>query len=185
MRHTHWTGFSSGLCALLLWLGLQTIAAAQTQPPAASPRPPATLTELEGWAQDAAPAIALSQAELALATQREHSAHASQGARLFGGASLASAREAVTDTLSRDYQRAQVQVGVRWPLLGSREAQLRALGTAGLAPAIVEGASGRAHGVVDVLFGAGRHAVEYVFGGRVDDLQVAAQVRADPLAVDV
>ena len=139
MRHTHWTGFSSGLCALLLWLGLQAIAAAQTQPSAASPRPPpATLAELESWAQDAAPAIALSQAELALATQREHSAHASQGARLFGGASLASAREAVTDTLSRDYQRAQVQAGVRWPLLGSREAQLRALGTAGLATGLAQ-----------------------------------------------
>jgi hypothetical protein len=34
---------------------------------------------------------------------------------------------------------------------------LRALGAGGLAPAIVEGAPGGAHGMVDVLFGAGRH----------------------------
>ena len=79
-----------------------------------------------------APAVRLAQAELELAMQRTGAVRAGQGARLFGGASLGGAREAVTDTLSRDYQRAQLQLGVRWPLLGSREAQLRNISAAEL-----------------------------------------------------
>lgn len=132
MQRTHQTRFF--VLLLLWWLGLQTTVAAQTQPPAA----PATLAQLEGWVQGASPAVELSQAELVLAHERQRTAHASQGAQLFGSASLADAREAVTDTLSRDYQRAQVQLGVRWPLLGSREAQLRATGAAGLATGLAQ-----------------------------------------------
>ncbi len=148
MQRRRWVNFCLLLGALALWSGLQaaagTATAQQTQTPThgqptAAPAlpmlPAATLAELESWVQDAAPTIALSQAELALATQRERVASASQGARVFGNASLTNAREAVTDTLSRDYQRTQVQVGVRWPLLGSREAQLRALGATGIATA--------------------------------------------------
>ena len=136
MQHTHRTHFFLWLCALALWLGLPTTATAQTQPPAAPS--PMSLAELEGWVRGASPAVDLSQTELVLAQERERTAHASQGAQMFGGASLASAREAVTDTLSRDYQRAQVQLGVRWPLLGSREAQLRATGAAGLATGLAQ-----------------------------------------------
>ncbi len=86
---------------------------------------PASLTQLENWARAFAPTVRLAQAEVAIAEQRGLAAQARQGAQLFGGAGLSSAREAVTDTLGRDYQRAQVQMGVRWPLLGSRAAQLR------------------------------------------------------------
>jgi outer membrane protein TolC len=85
------------------------------------------LSELEAWAQSEAPAVRLAQAEKDAAAHRTDNVRASQGARLFGGASLGNAREAVTDTTSRSYQRAQAQVGVRWPLLGSREAQLRSV----------------------------------------------------------
>lgn len=86
---------------------------------------PATLAELEGWAEVQAPAVRLAQAEADVAAQRTGAARAGQGARVFGGASLGGVRESVTDTTSRDYQRGQAQVGVRWPLLGSREAQQR------------------------------------------------------------
>jgi outer membrane protein TolC len=74
--------------------------------------------------------VRVALAEKDLAAHRTEAAKASQGGRLFGGANLGNAREAVTDTTSRSYQRAQMQVGVRWPLLGSREAQLRSVSEA-------------------------------------------------------
>lgn len=86
---------------------------------------PAPLTQLENWARAFAPTVRLAQAEVAIAEQRSVAAQARQGAQLFGGAGLSNAREAVTDTLSREYQRAQVLMGVRWPLLGSRAVQQR------------------------------------------------------------
>ena len=84
-----------------------------------------SLSELEAWAKSAAPAVRLAQAERDVSTHRNSAAAASQGARLFGGTGVSAAREAVTDTLSRDYQRFNVQLGVRWPLLGSRDVQQR------------------------------------------------------------
>ncbi|MNR06405.1 hypothetical protein D3C85_1224750 [compost metagenome] len=69
--------------------------------------------------------------------------------------------------------------------IGQRLQPLPALGAAGLAPAIVEGTPGRTHGMVDILFSACRHAVEDLLGGRINHVQIAAQVRADPFAVDV
>jgi hypothetical protein len=59
--------------------------------------------------------------------------------------------------------------GCAFQFVGQGLQPLRALGP-GLAPAIVEGATGGAHGVVDVFFGAGRD-LEYLFGGRVDHLR--------------
>ena len=87
----------------------------------------AQLADLETWAQTSAPSVRLAQAEKDVAAHRADAARARQGGRLFGGATVGNAREAVTDTVSRSYQRAQLQAGVRWPLLGSREAQLRAV----------------------------------------------------------
>ncbi|PIF29015.1 outer membrane protein TolC [Acidovorax sp. 56] len=98
------------------WLGLQASTAWANAVP---------LSDLETWAQSAAPAVRVALAEKDLAAHRTEAAKAGQGGRLFGGANLGTAREAVTDTTSRSYQRAQMQLGVRWPLLGSREAQLR------------------------------------------------------------
>ncbi|MNI67909.1 hypothetical protein D3C73_1235670 [compost metagenome] len=69
--------------------------------------------------------------------------------------------------------------------VGQRLQPLRAFSAGGLAPAIVEGSPGGAHGVIDVFFGACCYAMKRLAGGRVDDVQVTAQVRADPLAVDV
>lgn len=114
-------------CALPLWLALQgpSAFAAPAQPPALAAG--ASLAELEHEALAAAPAIRLAEAEQDLATQRTRAVQAGQGARLFGGTGISAAREAVTDTLRRDYQRLNVQLGVRWPLLGSRDAQLRSV----------------------------------------------------------
>ena len=86
---------------------------------------PVSLAELENRARAYAPSARLAQAEVAVAEQRSAATQARQGARLFGGADLGQAREPVTDTLSRDYRRIQGQVGVRWPLLGSRATQER------------------------------------------------------------
>lgn len=91
---------------------------------------PASLAQLEDRARAFAPSARLAQAEVAVAEQRSAVSQARQGAQLFGGVGLDNAREAVTDTLSRDYQRSQVQLGVRWPLLGSRAAQQRQAGDA-------------------------------------------------------
>ena len=85
------------------------------------------LEDLEAWAQTSAPTVRLAQAEKDVATHQAEAARTRQGPRIFGGATLGNAREAVTDTVSRSYQRAQLQAGIRWPLLGSREAQLRAV----------------------------------------------------------
>lgn len=109
-------------CAWSLWLALGTTAMAS---PAPAGPVGASLAELENGALTAAPTVKLAQAEQDLATHRTGAVRASQGGRLFGGTGIGSAREAVTDTLSRDYQRFNVQLGVRWPLLGSRDAQLR------------------------------------------------------------
>ena len=123
-----------GDLALLLWLALLcsgAMASATTDLPNAG----TSLAELENLALVAAPSVQLAQAEQDVAAHRNSTARASQGARIFGGTGISTAREAVTDTLSRDYQRFNVQLGVRWPLLGSRDAQLRSVREAELAVA--------------------------------------------------
>ena len=57
----------------------------------------------ENWALTAAPTVLLAHAEQDVAAHRNGTAQASQGARLFGGTGISTAREAVTDTLRRDY----------------------------------------------------------------------------------
>ena len=84
-----------------------------------------SLSQLENWARSFAPAVELARAEVAVAEQRSKLYQAREGARLFGGAGLVNAREAVTDTLSRDYPRPQAELGVRLPILGSRASQQR------------------------------------------------------------
>ena len=121
-------------CALPVWLALMgsgAVASAMVDTPPVG----ASLAELENWALTAAPTVLLAQAEQDVAAHRNGTAQASQGARLFGGTGISTAREAVTDTLRRDYQRFNIQLGVRWPLLGSRNAQLRSLYEAELAVA--------------------------------------------------
>ncbi|WP_236748737.1 TolC family protein [Acidovorax carolinensis] len=118
----------------LAWpLYLVLLGAGAMASPSLAPAPGASLEELEQWALTAAPTVRLAQAEQDLAMHRTGAAGASQGARLFGGTGLSTAREAVNDSLSRDYQRFNVQLGVRWPLLGSRDAQLRSVREAELA----------------------------------------------------
>lgn len=120
-------------CALPLWLALWGTGAVASPAPAVLPGAGASLVELENGALTAAPTVRLAQAEQDLAAHRSGAARANQGARLFGGTGIGAAREAVTDTFSRDYQRFNVQLGVRWPLLGSRDAQLRSAREAELA----------------------------------------------------
>ena len=121
-------------CALPVWLALMG-SGAVASPMVDTPPVGASLAELENWALTAAPTVLLAQAEQDVAAHRNGTAQASQGARLFGGTGISTAREAVTDTLRRDYQRLNIQLGVRWPLLGSRNAQLRSLYEAELAVA--------------------------------------------------
>ncbi len=94
-------------------------AAAQAQP--ATP----TLAELQQLAAQHAPSTQLAEQDARIAELQADATRARHGARLVAGGSMASAREAVTETLARDYQRSSLQLGVRWPLLGSREAQQR------------------------------------------------------------
>ncbi|MFZ5487808.1 MAG: TolC family protein [Pseudomonadota bacterium] len=84
-----------------------------------------SLAQLEDWARSFAPVVELARAEVAVAQQRSMAYQAREGARVFGGAGVVNAREAVTDTLSRDYTRPQAELGVRWPILGSRASQQR------------------------------------------------------------
>ena len=107
-----------GDLALLLWLALLcsgAMASATTDLPNAG----TSLAELENLALVAAPSVQLAQAEQDVAAHRNSTARASQGARVFGGTGISTAREAVTDTLSRDYQRFNVQL-CALALLGSR-----------------------------------------------------------------
>lgn len=114
------------LCVALLGTGAMAS-------PSLAPGIGPSLADLEHLALVAAPTVRLAQAEQDLAAHRTGAASASQGAKLFGGTGLSTAREAVTDSLSRDYQRFNVQLGVRWPLMGSRDVQLRSAREAELA----------------------------------------------------
>ena len=128
-----WMRPSLATCALPLCLALLSPGAWAAPAQAIVPDAGTSLAELENGALAAAPSIRLAEAEQDLAAQRTRAVQAGQGARLFGGTGISASREAVTDTLRRDYQRLNVQLGVRWPLLGSRDAQLRSMHEAELA----------------------------------------------------
>ena len=84
------------------------------------------LAELEALASESAADVRLADVELQVLEQRLRATEAEAGPRAFGSAALNDTTEAITDTASRDYRRAALQAGVRWPLLGGREAQERA-----------------------------------------------------------
>ena len=81
-----------GDLALLLWLALLcsgAMASATTDLPNAG----TSLAELENLALVAAPSVQLAQAEQDVAAHRNSTARASQGARIFGGTGISTARE--------------------------------------------------------------------------------------------
>jgi outer membrane protein TolC len=99
---------------------------------------PLPLADLEMAAVEQALTVRVSEAER---TRRRHGLEAAQaedGARLQAGAGLARVREPLSDTAVRRYDRSQVQIGLRWPLLGSREARQRAVEEADVALALAE-----------------------------------------------
>lgn len=69
--------------------------------------------------------LADQEAELALARWRL--AEADRGLKLFGSAGVTDAREPLTDTTSRSYQRLSAVAGLRLPLFGSRALEGEAL----------------------------------------------------------
>ncbi len=99
---------------------------------------PPPLAELEVAAVEQALAIRLSEAELAGRRQGLQAAQAQDGPRLQAGAGVARVREPLTDTAVRRYERSQAQVGLRWPLLGSREAAERVVDEADVALALAQ-----------------------------------------------
>jgi outer membrane protein TolC len=94
------------------------------------------LAELEAAAIEQALAVRLSEAELAGRRLGLQAVQAQDGPRLQAGAGLARVREPLSDTAVRRYERSQAQVGLRWPLLGSREAAERAVDEADVALAL-------------------------------------------------
>ena len=92
-----------------------------TRPPAetpAAPRLPLALLEED---LRVSPDVLIALAELEESQSLLEQQQAFSGLKLFGGAGVGAYRKPVTDTLTRDYQRGHIQLGVRYPLLGSRE----------------------------------------------------------------
>ena len=118
---------------LLRLLTAMTLSALGCAVAASEPLP---LPALEAAAVEHALAVRLSEAELAGRRQGLEAVRAQDGPRLQAGAGLARVREPVTDTAVRRYERGQAQVGLRWPLLGSREAAQRAVDEADVALAV-------------------------------------------------
>lgn len=121
-----------------LWLVLRHAAALVLGLAALAPAARAASLPLAAWeaqALDQALARRLAQAELEQRLHQREAAQALDGARLQAGVGLARAREALTDTTVRRYERGQAQLGVRWPLLGSRQAPQRVLDEADTAVA--------------------------------------------------
>lgn len=85
---------------------------------------------LQAWAREAAPQARLAALDLEVQQHRLQAAEAGGSARFVAGASLADAREAVTDTAVRDYRRGTVQAGVRWSLLAAAREREAASGDA-------------------------------------------------------
>jgi hypothetical protein len=82
--------------------------------------PPLTLQELEKDVRTG-PEVLVAVAELEESMSILEWEQARNGLRVFGSAGAGSFREPITDTKVRDYQRARVSVGLRYPLLGSRK----------------------------------------------------------------
>lgn len=93
--------------------------------PAPAQTPPPSLMQLEAAARANASAVQLRKGETRAAMAEKDAAQASMGARVIGGLGVSDTREPVTADTARQYRRASASVGVRWPLLGSRLAQLR------------------------------------------------------------
>ncbi|WP_169788079.1 TolC family protein [Caldimonas brevitalea] len=100
---------------LLLWSMLSVAVPVRAQP----------LAALEAWAVAAAPEQRLAEAELEVLRQRAAAAAAEPGARAFGSLSYSDNREPTDDRTVRDYRQAAGQLGLRWPLLGDRQAAER------------------------------------------------------------
>jgi outer membrane protein TolC len=83
------------------------------------------LTELEDRAQHDAAEMRVSDADIDAMEARLDAARASEGTLVQAGTSMIHAREPITDTASHTYERATGAIGLRYPILGSREAQLR------------------------------------------------------------
>jgi outer membrane protein TolC len=90
-----------------------------------APVPGPALAELEEWAQRDAAEMRVSDADIEAMGARLDAARASEGTLVQAGTSLIHAREPITDTTSHTYERATGAVGLRYPILGTREAQLR------------------------------------------------------------
>lgn len=88
------------------------------------------LPQLQAWALEAAPSLRLAELEAQAQQQRLEAAQAGGSTSFIAGASVADAREAVTDTAVRDYRRAGVQAGLRWSLLAANRAREQATGEA-------------------------------------------------------
>ena len=101
-----------GLACLLLGLPLKSVHAA-------------SYAQMEAAAREQAASVHASRAERAAAQARKDLAASDGGARAFASTGYADAREPVTDTLVRNYGRAHLTVGVRWPFLASQLAQKR------------------------------------------------------------
>ncbi len=82
---------------------------------------PLPIVPLEKLEKDfrAAPGMSVAIAELEESLGMAEQKKARNGLKVFGGAGLGAYREPVTDTVVRDFQRANVKLGVRYPLLGS------------------------------------------------------------------
>jgi outer membrane protein TolC len=87
--------------------------------------PASTLAELEDSAQHEAVEMRLSDADIDAMSLRLDAARASEGLQLQASTALINASEALSDTTSHIYQRVTGAVGLRYPVLGSREAQRR------------------------------------------------------------
>jgi outer membrane protein TolC len=115
---------------------------------AAAAAPALPLAALEAAAVEHALQARLPAAQVAGLEQGLEAVQAQAGARLQAGAGLAHVREPLTETNTRRYERGQAQIGLRWPLLGSREAGARAVDEARLALALARLEADEAQAVV-------------------------------------
>jgi outer membrane protein TolC len=111
--------------------------------------PAPTLGELEDSAQHEAVEMRLSDADIEAMSLRLDAARASEGLQLQASTALINAQEALSDTTTHIYQRVTGAVGLRYPVLGSREAQLR--NTAEAADALAQARQAREQARTGVL----------------------------------
>lgn len=84
-------------------------------------------SDLVLWVREQGPSARLARLRAEVATSQVEAQKADNSPRILTGASLSRVHEPVTDDLSRSYSRTQMLVGLRWGLLGTREAQERKL----------------------------------------------------------